>query len=59
MALGRYEGPEGKALGVFDLRGQGGEVAVDLPDGVYENRLGGQITVHGGRLTLGELPVVI
>jgi len=59
VALGHYEGPEGRALGVFDLRGRGGEVAVDLPDGVYENRLGGQVTVRNGRLPLGEYPVVI
>ena len=59
MVLGHYEGPEGCALGVFDLRGRGGEVAVDLPDGVYENRLGGQVTVRNGRLPLGEYPVVI
>ena len=57
--MGHYEGPEGRALGVFDLRGRGGEVAVDLPDGVYENRLGGQVTVSGGKLALGERPVVI
>ena len=59
VALGHYEGPEGRALGVFDLRGRGGEVAVDLPDGVYENRLGGQVTVSGGKLALGERPVVV
>ena len=46
-------------LGVFDLWGQGGEVPVDLPDGVYQNRLGGEVTVQNGRLTLGERPVVI
>ena len=44
---------------MFDLQGRGGEVAVDLPDGVYENRLGGQVTVRNGRLPLGEYPVVI
>ena len=59
VVLGHYEGLEGRALGVFDLQGRGGEVAVDLPDGVYENRLGGQVTVRNGRLPLGEYPVVI
>ena len=58
-ALGHYDGPEGRVLGVFDLLGQGGEVAVGLPDGVYQNRLGGDVTVRNGRLTLGERPVVI
>ena len=59
VVLGHYEGLEGRALGVFDLQGRGGEVAVDLPDCVYENRLGGQVTVRNGRLPLGEYPVVI
>ena len=57
--LGHYDGPEGRVLGVFDLRGQGGEVPVDLPDGVYQNRLGGEVSVRNGRLTLGQRPVVI
>ena len=59
VALGHYDGPEGQALGVFDLRGRGGEVAVSLPDGVYRNRLGGEVTVRNGRLPLGEYPVVL
>lgn len=59
VVLGHYEGPEGQALGIFDLRGQGGEVSVNLPDGVYRNRLGGEVTVRNGRLPLGEYPVVI
>ena len=32
---------------------------VDLPDGVYRNRLGGEVTVRNGRLPLGEYPVGI
>ena len=44
---------------VFDLRGRGGEVSVSLPDGVYRNRLGGEVTVRNGLLPLGEYPVVI
>ena len=59
VVLGHYDGPEGRVLGVFDLRGRGGEVPVALPDGVYRNRLGGESTVRNGRLTLGERPVVI
>ena len=46
-------------MGVFDLRGRGGEVSVSLPDGVYPNRLGGEVTVRNGLLLLGEYPVVI
>lgn len=58
--VGHYEGPEGKALGVFDLSGIGaGSVKVDIPDGVYTNRLGGQVTVSGGALAFDGAPVVI
>lgn len=60
LLLGHYEGPEGKALGVFDLCGQGAaDVAVELPDGDYPNRLGGSVTVKNGRLAFDGKPVVI
>ena len=60
LLLGHYEGPEGKALGVFDLCGQGAaDVAVELPDGDYPNRLGGSVTVKNGRLSFDGKPVVI
>lgn len=58
--VGHYEDPEGKAMGVFDLSGIGaGCVKVDIPDGVYTNRLGGQVTVSGGALAFDGAPVVI
>lgn len=58
--VGHYDGPEGKALGVFDLCGIGaGSVQVDVPDGTYPNRLGGSVTVSGGRLVLEGKPVVL
>ena len=60
VLLGRYDGPEGKALGVFDLcRCGGGTVRVDLPDGTYPNRLGGIVTVQNGQLVFDGKPVVI
>ena len=60
VLLGRYDGPEGKTLGVFDLcRRGGGTVRVDLPDGTYPNRLGGIVTVQNGQLVFDGTPVVI
>ena len=60
VLLGRYDGPEGKALGVFDLCRRGsGTVHVDLPDGTYPNRLGGIVTVQNGQLVFDGKPVVI
>ena len=60
VLLGRYDGPEGKALGVFDLcRRGGGTVRVDLPDGAYPNRLGGVVTVENGQLAFDGTPVII
>ena len=58
-AIGHYDGPDGTALGVFDLSGCGADVPVDLPDGPYENRLGGVVNVRDGHLAADSLPVVI
>lgn len=58
-AIGRYDGPDGAALGVFDLSGSGAPISIDLPDGTYENRLGGVVTVNGGQLPAESTPVVI
>ena len=60
LMLGHYEGPEGKVLGVFDLLERGaGCVKVELPDGTYQNRLGGSVTVTDGHLAFDGAPVVI
>ena len=58
-AIGHYDGPEGTALGVFDLSGSAASIPVDLPDGTYENRLGGTVTVTDGQLPAESTPVVI
>lgn len=57
--LGHYEGTEGKALGVFHMNDGTGRVAVDLPDGVYANRLGGNVTVRGGQIDFDGRPIII
>ena len=49
----------GSCFGVFPLRGKSGEVAVDAPDGCYENLLGGEpVSVSGGRLLCAGRPLI-
>ena len=46
-------------LGVFCLAGAGAGVAVPVPDGFYENALGGSVTVSSGTLYTGGMPVIL
>lgn len=58
--VGRYDGPEARVRGIFDLKNAGGSVAVDLPDGTYTDRITGQeVTVSGGAFDLAQAPAVI
>ena len=56
--IGRYKSPEGERLGIFGLADSGAEVPVDMPDGVYEDQLGGKVNVTGGHVRLDGGPVV-
>ena len=56
--IGRYKSPEGERLGIFGLADSGAEVPVDMPDGVYEDQLGGKVNVTGGHVQLDGGPVV-
>ena len=56
--VGRYKSPEAERLGVFGLTDSRAEVPVDMPDGVYEDQLGGKVTVSGGHVRLDGGPVV-
>lgn len=58
--LGRYDGPETRVRGIFDLKNAGGSVAVDLPDGTYTDRITDrEVTVSGGAFDLAQAPAVI
>lgn len=49
-----------KCVGVFSLRAKSGAVAVDLPDGDYENLIDGmRKTVKDGRMAVDGTPVII
>lgn len=51
---------EGRKLGVFSLRSTPGDVAVDLPDGTYENLVdGGDVAVKGGLLRCEGKPIIL
>ncbi len=54
-----HESRAGKMVGVFSVRGEASLVPVELPDGTYENLLGGTAEVHEGRLSIYRKPVII
>ena len=56
--IGHYKSPAGERTGVFDLSGCGGRVSVALADGVYENQLGGDLTVTDGHVRTDGDPIV-
>ena len=56
--IGHYKSPAGERTGVFDLSGCGGRVPVELPDGVYKNQLGGDLTVTDGHVRTDGDPIV-
>lgn len=55
-----YHRAEGRlAVGVFSLRGESSLVAVDAPDGRYENLIdGGEVEVYAGRLACKGEPIL-
>ena len=50
---------EHKLLGWFSVRGETTTVKTDLPDGVYENLLGGTVDIFEGSFGLTGEPVII
>ncbi len=56
--IGHYMSPEGEITGVFDLSGQGGTAPIGRSDGVYENQLGGKVTITDGHIDLNGAPAV-
>ena len=53
-------GPERHCVGVFSLNGETARVKVALPDGAYENRIGGNLVpVEGGELFCDGTPLIL
>ena len=60
IALMERVNGDSRKLGVFSLRGKTGEIAVDLPDGNYVNRIDNSaVTVKGGKLISSGKPIVL
>ena len=58
IAVLSYDSPKAHIRGIFGLYGHCGEVSVDLPDGEYENLLGGTVSVKNGTVTFDGVPLV-
>ena len=56
---GLWYTPIGSLVGIFNFNGESGQMEIDLPDGVYNDRLSGQnIIMRGGRLDLPPSAVI-
>lgn len=52
-------GPDSHTVGVFSLRAKSATVAVDAPDGEYENLIdGGRVVVKNGQVFCGGSPII-
>ena len=59
IAVMERSGHEGRFVGVFSLRSRSGEVALEVPDGNYENRIdGSSVAVREGRLRCEGRPII-
>lgn len=59
VLLATHEKGEEKLVGVFSVRGESSLVQVDVPDGTYENLLGGIAEVHEGRVATAGEPIIL
>ncbi len=60
LVVGAYDTPTQRVRGVFCMKGEGGTVAVDLPDGKYRDLVDGrEVTVTDGKLLCGSAPVIL
>ena len=59
IAVLRRGGGRGQSIGVFPLGGRGGEVPLDVPDGDYEELIGGgTVSVKNGRICCPDRPLI-
>lgn len=59
VLVATHEKGERKMVGVFSVRGESSLVDVEMPDGTYENLLGGKAEVHDGRVATDGQPIII
>ena len=48
-----------KIYGIFSATGESGYISIDLPNGTYENLLGGTVDIYEGGLSVSGEPIVI
>ena len=59
VLLASYEMGEEKIFGIFSARGERSLIRVDLPNGTYENLLGGSVDVYERCLSVTGEPIII
>lgn len=59
VLLATHEKDGQKLYGIFSARGESALVPIDLPNGTYENLLGGAVDVYEGCLRLAAGPILL
>ena len=59
VILATHEKAEEKICGIFSVRGESSLIKIDLPNGTYENLLGGTVDVYEGCLSVTGEPVIL
>ena len=59
IILATHEKGDDRCIGIFSARGEHSLVKVDLPNGTYENLLGGTVDVYEGCLAMTGQPIII
>ena len=59
ILLAEHKKGADRMIGIFSVRGESSLVRVDLPDGTYENLLGGSVDVFEGCLGMRGEPILI
>ena len=59
VLLATHTAGDARMIGIFSVRGDSSVVKLDLPNGTYENLLGGTVDVFEGLLGLSGEPVIV
>lgn len=59
VILAIHEKDGRRMIGIFSARGETSVVRLDLPDGIYENLLGGTVDVYEGTIGITGEPVIL
>ena len=60
FVVGKYNSPSAKVRGIFSMKGSAGDLALDLPDGVYRDLVDGrEVVVESGFAHTDGEPVIL